>query len=104
MKKDICGAIPKKHPEMKCCIAYLPAGMAKDIGMGFKISDASQPHWHMDLTVLKDGTILSYKWKGRGERFSCMMHGKGSMNPCSKEDYERMIKEIGEKTKNKMEI
>jgi len=101
MDKEICGIASKKYPDRICCIAYLPKGMARDIGMGFHISDASNSHKHLSLTVLNDGTILSYRWNGKKESWGIMTQGKGSMNSCTESEYENALIKIGKK--NKME-
>jgi hypothetical protein len=59
------------------------------------------PHKHMAILVLNDGTLLSYHWawRGNGESWGIMAKGRGSVEYCTQEEYERTLREIGRKTK-----
>lgn len=98
-----CGKPSTRYSELglKCCIAYVPKSLRGLDVLGIPVNGAEKPHKHMDLIALKDGTLLCYRWayRGNGESWAWMPKGRGSMKSCTREDWEKALREIGRKLK-----
>ena len=98
-KDKHCGKRSPKHPELECCIAYTPESLRGFNILGIGISGAENPHWHQDYIGLKDGTLLRYAWKGRGERWGMLPKNGYSMIPITKEEFENLLIRVGRRVK-----
>ena len=66
MTDKVCGKSPKRYPDKKCCVAYVPKDMRGVPGL-LPVRGAEGPHRHLVTHKFEDGSIGVYCW-GPGRR------------------------------------
>ena len=101
-KDKVCGKEPQKYG-LKCCVAYVPEGLRGHDVLGIPIVGAEDKHHrHLGIMALIDGTLLSYCWGGRSkkETWAMMPKGRGSMEGCTRAEWEKALAEIGRRPRS----
>ena len=90
----VCGKSPKRYPDKKCCVAYVPEGMLGIPGI-LPVKGAEGPHRHLVTHKFADGSLGAYSWgPGRRKESWALIQNTRGMKEATQEEFEKKMKEV----------